>query len=81
MTIIKPVVTEKAVKLIELENTLVFEVDRRQDKDEIKEEFEKQFDVKIEKIRTLIKHNKKYAYVKLNKKNPAINIATKLGMM
>ena len=81
MKIIKPVTTEKAVKLIEIENTLIFEVDRRLKKAEIKTEFEDQFDVKVDKIRTLIKGNKKLAYVKLNKKNLAIDLATKLGMM
>ena len=77
----KPVTTEKAVKLIELENTLLFEVDRRKNKDKIKKDIEKIFSVKVDKIRTLIKGNKKFAYVKLNEKNPAIDLATKLGMM
>ena len=81
MKIIKPVTTEKAVKLIEIENTLIFQVDRRINRKEIKKEFEKIFDVKVEKIRVLIRRNKKLAYIKLNKKNPAIDIATKLGMM
>lgn len=80
-TIIKPITTEKTVKLIELENVLVFEVDRRLNKKEIKKEFEEQFDVKVRGVRVLIRHNKKLAYIKLNKKNPAIDLATKLGMM
>jgi len=79
--IIKPITTEKAVKLIEIENTLVFEVDRRKPKKEIKEEIEKTLGVKIDKIRTLIKKNKKFVYARLNEKNPAIDLATKLGMM
>ena len=78
---LKPVTTEKAVKLIEIENTLLFEVDRRKNKDEIKKDIETTFDVKVDKIRSLIKGNKKLIYVKLNEKNPAIDIATKLGMM
>lgn len=77
----KPIATEKTVKLIELENTLVFEVYRRLNKKEIKKEFEEQFDVKIDKVRVLIRRNKKLAYIKLNKKNPAIDLATKIGMM
>ncbi len=77
----KPIATEKAVKLIELENTLIFEIDRRKNRKEIKKEIEGLFNVKIEKIRILIRNNKKIAYVKLNKKNPAIDLATKLGMM
>ena len=78
---IKPITTEKAVKLIELENTLLFEVDRRKNKSEIKKEVEGTFSVKVKKIRVLIKKNKKLAYVKLDEKNPAIDIATKLGMI
>lgn len=77
----KPVTTEKAVKLIEIENTLIFKVDRRLGKDEIKKEFETEFNAKVEKIRTLIRNNEKYAYIKLDKKNPAIDVATKLGMI
>lgn len=77
----KPVVTEKAVMKIETENILTFELEKSLNKEEIKKEIENLFNVKIEKIRTQIRGNKKYAYVKLNKKNPAIDIATKLGMM
>ena len=79
--ILKPVTTEKAVKLIEMDNTLVFKVERRASKEEIKKEVESTLDVKIVKIRTFIRENKKFAYVKLNKENPAIDVATKLGMM
>jgi len=77
----KPIITEKAVRLIEAENTLIFEVDRRLSKTEIKKEIEETFNVKVEGIRTCIRLNKKYAYTKLNKKNPAIDVATKLGMI
>lgn len=77
----KPLTTEKAVMLIERENILVFELDKRKTKTEIKKEIEEMFKVKIEKINTLVKKNKKYAYVKLNKSNPAIDVATKLGMI
>ena len=76
-----PITTEKAVKLIEIENTLLFEVDGRMKKGEIKKEFEETFNVKVVKIRTLLEGNKKFAYIRLDKKNPAIDIATKLGMI
>ena len=79
--IFKPITTEKAVKLIEIENTLITEVDRRKNKVEIKKDFEKTFNVKVEKVRTLTRENKKLAYIRLDKKNPAIDIATQLGMM
>lgn len=79
--ILKPITTEKIVRMIEAENILAFRVERQYRKKEIKEEVEKMFNVKVEKIRTHIQKNKKIAYVRLDKKNPAIDIATKLGMI
>ena len=79
--ILKPITTEKAVKLIEIENTLIFSVERKARKKEIKKEIEETFKVKVDKIRTLIRENKKIVYAKLDKKNPAIDVATKLGMI
>ncbi|MEK6844308.1 MAG: 50S ribosomal protein L23 [Nanoarchaeota archaeon] len=79
--ILKPITSEKAVKMVEIDNTLLFETERRYKKTEIKTEIEKVFSVKVQKIRTHINGNKKYSYVRLNKKNPAIDIATKLGMI
>ncbi len=78
---INPITTEKAVRLIEINNVLIVEVDRRDSKTQIKKEFEETFNVKIDSINTLIRKNKKLAYIKLNSKNPAIDIATKLGMI
>jgi len=77
----KPIVTEKAVMMIEAQNVLTFQTDKKKTKEEIKEEIEEMFEVKVEKIRTLIRNNKKYAYVKLKKEFPAIDLATKLGLM
>ncbi|MBS3093337.1 50S ribosomal protein L23 [Candidatus Pacearchaeota archaeon] len=77
----KPIMSEKAVRMIEIDNTIVFELDRRLTKKEIRKQIEESFKVKVDSINTLIKMNKKYAYVKLNKNNPAIDIATKLGMI
>ena len=61
---IKPLTTEKAVMLIEKENILTFETSREETKEMLKKEIEGMFDVKIEKIRTLIRNGKKYSYVK-----------------
>ena len=77
----KPITTEKAVRLIELNNVLVFEVDKRKSKPEIKKDIEEMFKVKIDSIKSLIRKNKKTVYVKLNAKNPAIDVATKLGLI
>lgn len=77
----KPVTTEKAVMLIELQNTLTFQLGKEMTKEKIKKEIEDLFEVKVEKIRTLLRDNKRYAYVKLKKTSPAIDVATKLGII
>jgi large subunit ribosomal protein L23 len=79
--ILKPIASEKAVKMIELDNTLLFEAPRTARRDEIKKEVEKVFDVKVDEVRVLIKLNKKFAYVRLKKESLAIDVATKLGMI
>jgi large subunit ribosomal protein L23 len=79
--ILKPITSEKAVKMIDLDNTLIFKVERQVKRGEIKKEVEKAFSVKVEKVRTLLRGNNKFAYVRFKKENPAIDIATKLGMI
>ena len=76
-----PVATEKAVMKIEAENVLTFRTELKSTKKEIKKEIEELFKVKIDRISTQIRNNKKTAYVKLNKKDLAIDVATKLGLM
>jgi len=78
---LKPVVTEKAVMMIESQNVLTFQAGKEATKHEIKKEIEDLFKVKIEKVRTLIRGNKKYIYVKLKSQFIALDIATKLGIM
>jgi len=77
----KPIITEKAVMMIESQNILTFVTDKNKTRTEIKKEIEDLFKVKIDDIRTQIRGNKKYVYVKLKKEFPAIDIATKLGLM
>lgn len=78
---LKPSITEKAVMLVESQNTLTFKLDKNISKTEIKKEIEEIFKVKVEKIRTLLKNNKKIVYIKLKKEFPAIDVATKLGII
>jgi large subunit ribosomal protein L23 len=78
---LKPITTEKAVMMIEKDNLLTFSTTLKSDKEGIKKEVEEMFDVKVKKVRTLIKGNKKYAYIKLKKEFLAIDVATKLGLM
>jgi ribosomal protein L23 len=77
----KPVVTEKAVMKIETENMLTFKVETNMTKIDVKKEVESLFDVKVDSVNTKIIGSTKVAYVKLNKKNLAIDVATKLGML
>ena len=78
---LKPIATEKAVMKIESENVLTFTTGLKSTKTEIKEEVEEIFKVKVERVSTQRRNNQKIAYVKLNKKYLAIDVATKLEMM
>jgi large subunit ribosomal protein L23 len=73
--------TEKVVRMIEAENILSFVVDRSVTKKEIREEVEKLFNVKVDSVRTHNKKNKKIGYIKLNEKDLASDVATKLGLL
>lgn len=80
--IIKPITSEKYVKLLESENKITFEVDIRANKKDVKDAVEKMFDVKIEKVNIFITpKGKKRAIVKLSKENNAVEIATRLGIL
>lgn len=77
-----PVSTEKVVRLMESENKLLFIVDRKAKKPEIKEAVEKLFNVKVIKVNVLNTiDGRKKAYVKLSSNTPAIDVATNLGLM
>ena len=73
--------TEKIVRMIEMNNIIVFEVDRQVAKDEIAKEVEELFDVKVANVRTMTRKNKKLAYVKLTKDFVAADLAAKLGVL
>ena len=77
-----PSLTEKCVGMVERENKIVFIVRKSANKAEIKKAFEELFNVKVEKVNTLVdaKGNKK-AYIKLAKEYNAVDIATRLGML
>ena len=77
-----PLATEKAVRLMESENKLIFIVDLKSTKSQIKKAIENMFKVKITKINTLVTNEgKKKVYVTLSAQTPAIDIATQLGLM
>ncbi|RJQ20763.1 50S ribosomal protein L23 [Candidatus Woesearchaeota archaeon] len=77
-----PLATEKAMRLMESENKLLFVVDNRATKPQIKKALEELFKVKVSSVNTLRSvSGEKRAYVKFAKENPAIDIATSLGLM
>jgi len=80
--LIRPLHTEKALLLIERENTITFIVDRKATKNDIKYAIEKLFDVKVERVNTLITpRGEKKAYIKLAPEYKASEIAMKLGLL
>lgn len=67
---------------MESENKLLFVVDKKATKKDIAKAIEEMFKAKVEKVTTLIGPDcKKKAYVKFSPETPAIDIATKLGLM
>ncbi len=80
--ILYPMQSEKSIRLMEAQNTLMFAVDKKATKHSIKKEIESAFKVKVTAVNTSISpEGKKRAYVRLSKENPAIDVATQLGMM
>jgi large subunit ribosomal protein L23 len=60
--LVKPVVTEKSLKLVDEENQYTFEVDSRASKDSVKQEVEKRFKVNVLKVRTISKRGKRVSW-------------------
>ena len=77
-----PLLTEKSIGRIESENKLVFIVNRKSSKKQIKWATEKAFSVKVTDVKTLIdRKGRKKAWIQLAKEYPATDIATRLGML
>ncbi|KAJ2914750.1 hypothetical protein MD484_g5671, partial [Candolleomyces efflorescens] len=81
-TIVSPLNTESAMKKIEEHNTLVFIVDVKANKRQIKDAVKKLYDVQAAKINTLIRPDgKKKAYVRLTSDHDALDVANKIGFI
>ena len=77
-----PQLAEKSMNLVEIENKLVFIVNPKANKEEIKASVEKNFDVKVMGVSTMITtKGQKKAFVKLHPDNSAADIASRLGML
>jgi ribosomal protein uL23 len=79
-----PLISEAAFNKMDNvnENALVFIVDRRANKHEIKRAFETLYKVKVKKINTLITpQGKKKAFIKLTTDYSALDLATEFGII
>jgi large subunit ribosomal protein L23 len=63
--LIKPIITEKSLRLVDEQNQYTFEVAQGAGKSVIKEEIEKKFGVKVMKIRILSSHGKRVTWGRL----------------
>lgn len=79
--ILYPLNTEKAVRKMEAENTLIFVVARDATKTAVKRAVEKAFNAKVAAVNTTVmRDGKKKAFVKLKPETPAVEITTQLGL-
>mmetsp|Transcript_40658 Transcript_40658/g.115102 ORF Transcript_40658/g.115102 Transcript_40658/m.115102 type:complete len:146 (+) Transcript_40658:65-502(+) len=77
-----PLTTESAMKKIEDHNTLVFIVDVRASKKQIKDAVARMYDIQTKKINTLIRPDgQKKAYVRLTADHDALDVANKIGII
>jgi large subunit ribosomal protein L23 len=76
------VITEKALRLAERENKITVIVDRAATKKQIAEEIQRLYNVKVEKVDTLISpRGEKKAYVKLSTEHSAMDLLSRLGVL
>jgi large subunit ribosomal protein L23 len=77
-----PLSTEKSIRLMESENKLIFVVNKKATKTEIKKAIEEIFKAKVVRVNTFVSSKgEKRAYVKFSADTPAIDIATQMGLM
>ncbi|XP_063676927.1 large ribosomal subunit protein uL23-like [Bolinopsis microptera] len=77
-----PLTTESAMKKIEDNNTLVFLVNTRANKPQIKMAVKQLYDIDVAKVNTLIRPDgQKKAYVRLAPDYDALDIANKIGII
>lgn len=80
--ILYPVMTESASLMVEKENKLVFIVNLKAAKKDIKKAVEELYEVEVEKVNLLITpKSEKKAFVKLHPDYKAADVAIKLGIL
>ena len=77
-----PLLSEDAVTLLESENKITFIVDLRSDKHDIKRAIQELYEVRVDKVNTLITpEGDKKAFVKLTPDFKAADLAVRLGIL
>jgi large subunit ribosomal protein L23 len=77
-----PLMTEVASRMLETENKLVFIVNLKATKHDIRRAVEELYEVRVEKVNSLITpRGEKKAFVKLHPDYKAVDVAIKLGIL
>jgi large subunit ribosomal protein L23 len=77
-----PLMTESASLMVEKDNKLIFIVNLKADKSDVKRAVEQLYEVKVNKVNLLITpQGVKKAFVKLNPEYKASDVAIKLGIL
>jgi len=80
--ILYPLMTESASLMVEKENKLVFIVNLKAAKKDVKKAVEELYDVKVERVNVLITpKSEKKAFIKLHPDYKAVDVAIKLGIL
>jgi large subunit ribosomal protein L23 len=77
-----PLMTERSVNMIELENKLIFIVDRRASKHDIARAVKELYEIEVDTVNTLINRDgNKKAFIKLKDGYDASDVAIRLGIL
>ena len=77
-----PLMTESASLMVEKDNKLIFIVNLKAGKSDVKRAVEQLYEVKVDKVNMLITpQGEKKAFVKLNPEYRASDVAIKLGIL
>ncbi len=77
-----PLMTESASLMVEKDNKLIFIINLKAGKEDVKKAVEQLYEVKVAKITTLITpQGQKKAFVKLTPEYKASDVAIKLGIL
>jgi large subunit ribosomal protein L23 len=77
-----PLMTEAASLMVEKDNKLIFIVNLKAGKSDVKRAVEELYEVKVDRVNLLITpQSEKKAFVKLNSEYKASDVAIKLGIL